>query len=488
MQIRVAGLVVGLMVASAPALAQVTNPPKPVAAARSNAPSAAAKKPAAHKPASKKTAVATTEAAEPAAAPTGTTAHRKAASRAKGDHAPALADNQIPEAERLGIQADLAWLGGDDEVPGGDFDESTVDAIKAFQKRNGAKETGVLTDEQRALLAAAVQTRQEAVGWRVIDDHATGARLGLPGKLVPKSGSARTGSRWTSAQGQIQVESFRLREASLSALFDQEKRSPRGRQIGYSALKPDSFVMSGEQGLKKFVVRVQASGSELRGITILYDQATEGTMDRIANAMANAFQGFPDPNAGPPPGRRRGVEYSTGILVSAGGDLLVIGPATDECQAITVPGLGHAERAAKDKSSDLALLRLYGGRNLEPAALIGDGGQGDQLTLAGIADPLAQAGGGAAVTTAPAHVTAQGVDPAPKLGFSGAAATDAQGRFSGVVELKSPIVAGTGAVTQQAALIPAEAVRAFLSAQGIPLAAGHAAIDQSIVRVICVRK
>ncbi len=223
MQIRVAGLVVGLMVASAPALAQVTNPPKPVAAARSNAPSAAAKKPAAHKPASKKTAVATTEAAEPAAAPTGATAHRKAASRAKGDHAPALADNQIPEAERLGIQADLAWLGGDDEVPGGDFDESTVDAIKAFQKRNGAKETGVLTDEQRALLAAAVQTRQEAVGWRVIDDHATGARLGLPGKLVPKSGSARTGSRWTSAQGQIQVESFRLREASLSALFDRRR-------------------------------------------------------------------------------------------------------------------------------------------------------------------------------------------------------------------------------------------------------------------------
>ena len=487
MQIRVAGIVVGLMIASAPALAQVTNPPKPVAAARSNAPSAAAKKPAAHKPASKKTAVATTEAAEPAATPTGTTAHRKAASRAKGEHAPALADNQIPEAERLGIQADLAWLGGDDEVPGGDFDENTVDAIKAFQKRNGAKETGVLTDEQRALLAAAVQTRQEAVGWRVIDDRATGARLGLPGKLVPKSGTARTGSRWTSAQGQIQVESFRLREASLSALFDQEKRSPRGRQIGYSALKPDSFVMSGEQGLKKFVVRVQASGSELRGITILYDQATEGTMDRIANAMANAFQGFPDPNAGPPPGRKRGVEYSTGILVSDRGDLLVIGPATDECQAITVSGLGHAERAAKDKSSDLALLRLYGARNLVPAALIGDSGQGDQLTLAGVADPLAQAGG-AAVATANAHVTAQGVDPAPKLGFSGAAATDAQGRFSGVVELKSPIVAGTGVVTQQAALIPAEAVRAFLSAHGIALAAGHAAIDQSIVRVICVRK
>ena len=113
-----------------------------------------------------------------------------------------------------------------------------------------------------------------------------------------KTSTARTGSRWTSGQGQIQVETFRLHEAALPALFDEEKRTPRQRQITYSALKPDSFVIAGEQKLKKFVVRAQASGTELRGITILYDQATEGTMDRIALAMSNAFQGFPDPNAG----------------------------------------------------------------------------------------------------------------------------------------------------------------------------------------------
>ena len=36
-----------------------------------------------------------------------------------------------------------------------------------------------------------------AAGWRVIDDLVTGARLGLPSALVPKTAPARMGSRWT---------------------------------------------------------------------------------------------------------------------------------------------------------------------------------------------------------------------------------------------------------------------------------------------------
>jgi hypothetical protein len=108
------------------------------------------------------------------------------------------------------------------------------------------------------------------------------------------------------------------------------------------------------------------------------------------------------------------------------------------------------------------------------------------LTLYGIADPLAQ-GGGAAVSSAAAQANAQGLDPMPKPGFSGAAALDAQGHFAGIVELKSPVVSGPG-VAPQATLIPASAVRAFLQAQGIAPANGHAAMEESIVRVICVRK
>jgi hypothetical protein len=326
----------------------------------------------------------------------------------------------------------------------------------------------------------------KSVGWRIVDDLITGARLGLPSALVPKSVFARTGSRWTSGKGQIDIETFRLREAALPALFDDEKKV-RHRTVEHSTLTPDSFVMSGMQGLKRFVVRVQANGNELRGITILYDQATEGMMAPIAAQMASTFQGFPDRTAALPPGAKRSVEYGTAIVVSAHGDLLTAARNADDCQSITVAGLGHAERVAVDKTDNVALIRLYGAQNLVPAALGGDGASGDDLALVGIADPLAQAGG-RAVARAAVRRAAQNLNPAPQPGFAGAAAVDGQGRFAGMVDVQSALVAGPGGTAAQATLIPAETLRAFLQAQNIAPAAGNAAIDRSVMRVICVRK
>jgi hypothetical protein len=56
-----------------------------------------------------------------------------------------------------------------------------------------------------------------------------------------------------------------------------------------------------------------------------------------------------------------------------------------------------------------------------------------------------------------------------------------------MVDLSSPAVAGAGAVSQ-ATLIPVETLRAFLQTQNIAPVSGRNAIDQSVVRVICVRK
>ncbi|HZC55087.1 MAG TPA: hypothetical protein VE396_03425 [Xanthobacteraceae bacterium] len=173
-------------------------------------------------------------------------------------------------------------------------------------------------------------------------------------------------------------------------------------------------------------------------------------------------------------------------MVSSSGELITTKQVTDECRSITVSGYGHAVRVAEDETSDLALLRLHGVRDLVPITLADDSGAGSVLTLLGVADPLGE-GSDDKVRRVSAQLTDQGISPVPKLGFSGAAAIDAQGRFAGLVELKAPVVAGAAAVLQ-ATLVPAAAVRAFLRAQAIAVATGHAATDQSVVRVICVRK
>jgi hypothetical protein len=462
MKAGIAVIALSLLVAGTPALAQQSKTAaKPSTAKSPSAPGVAAKNPA-----PKQTVSHEPQAHEP---------------QAHGADAPAaLAD--IPDAQRLAI-ADLIWLGGFDGLSAAECNGHAADAIRAFQRRSGSKDTGVLSDQDRASLAQAAAAREAAVGWRLIDDTATGALLGVPQKIVPRASSTRTGSRWTSAQGQIQIETFRMHDASLSALFDQEKKTAQ-RYVGYSALNQNSFVMTGEQKLKYFVERAQSNGGEIRGVTISYDQATEGTIAAVAVAVADSFAGFPDVT-GSVPARQRGVQYGTALVVDSRGDLIAPEDVTEDCQAISVPGFGHADRVAEDKADGLALLRLYGARDLVPATLDGATGTPGAVTLYGIADPLAQ-GGGAAVSSAAAQVSAQGFDPAPKPGFSGAAALDAQGHFAGIVELKSPVVAGPG-VAPQATLIPASVVRTFLQAQGITPADGHAAMAQSIVRVICVR-
>jgi peptidoglycan hydrolase-like protein with peptidoglycan-binding domain len=407
----------------------------------------------------------------------------------KASSASGAAAGAMSESDRVAIQSDLALVGDYEGAPG-NFDEGTIAAVKAFQQRHHNRATGVLAAPERDALAAAAKGPAAAIGWRLLDDPKTGARLGVPEKLVPHSGVSRSGSRWTSAQGQIQIETFRYSEAALPALFEDEKKTFK-RRVSASVLKGASFVISGVQGLKNFIVRAQASGSEVRGVTILYDQATEGIMATVATATAGAFQGFPDAKAALP-GMRRAVEYATAIVVSTSGDLLAPGRATEECRSLVVPGLGRAERIAADPDHDLALLRLYGARNLVPAVLSGES-KSDTLTLFGVGDPLAQAGD-MAVTSVAARRSGQGVEPVPKLGFSGAAAVDAQGRFAGVVNLKAPTAAGGGSVLPQATIIPAESVRGFLAAQGITPeaatapAADHAAIEKSVMRVICVRR
>jgi hypothetical protein len=331
----------------------------------------------------------------------------------------------------------------------------------------------------------------------MVDDAVTGARIGLPAKQVPNKSQCKNGTRWSSAQGQVQVETFKIREpgTTLAAVYEQQKKEPATRKLEVNFLRPDFFILSGMQNLKKFYVRAEIKDGEVRGMTVLYDQATETIMDPVVVVMSSAFAPFPGVSgvamAGPLPKRK--VEYGTGIVVSTAGHILTDRQVTEDCNVIVVSGYGDADREAEDKSTDLALLRIYGAPDLVPATFGGDAAKGPDLTLLGIADPQSQGGGGA-ISAMAAKARGETVDPAPQLGFSGAAALDGQGRLVGMVELKTPVVANVGAtsVQPQATLVSAPTIRAFLEAQKLaPAAAGRPGVDAakaSLVRVICVRK
>jgi peptidoglycan hydrolase-like protein with peptidoglycan-binding domain len=412
--------------------------------------------------------------------------------------APADTANAMAQAERLALQSDLAWVGEYNGAITGDVSERMVNAIKEYQKAKGGKPTGVLNPQERSVLAETARRKQDGVGWKLVTDSVTGARLGIPLKLVPQQSSDANGTKWSSPTGTVQVLLTRRKEAgpTTAKLAELEKKDPPGRAVDYTVVKPDFFVLSGLQGLKKFYLRGTFKGDEVRIMTILYDQAMENIVEPVVIAMSSGFAPFPAQAGGPPP--RKTVDYGTGIVVSRDGAIVTDREVVDGCVAITIGGFTHADRVAEDKEHGLALLRIYGADKLTPLDLA-PGQAKTAVELTGILDPQSQ-GGGAAASNVKAQIAQVGgsgdlaLSPPPAGGFSGAPALDGDGHFAGLALLKPAVVAGpaTAVPAAQAVLVQAEIVGEFLKANGITAIGGSsdARTDAkaSVVRVICVRK
>jgi hypothetical protein len=449
-----------------------TVPPKP-----------AAGKPAAGKPAAGKPAVAKT-----AAVAAKTEAPKVA--EAKAEPAPDVSAG-ISRGERQKIQAALLWAGDYSGASGGDG--PMLAAIRNFQKRHKAKVTGVLTPSERADLVAAAKAHEVEFGWNVVVDPATGIRIGLPSKLVPQAREAARGTRWSSAHGEVQVETFRIKDANLklAALFEQQKKEPATRRIESSVLNDDNFFVSGQQGLKRFSVRAKLRDGEVRGYTLLYDQMMETIVEPVMGAMASAFSPFPEQSA-PFAALAKPVEYGNGLVVSAQGHIVTDLKLTQGCQVIVASGLGDADRVAEDKDNGLALLRIYGPRKISPLVLAPGAPKSGELTLVGIPDPKEQ-DGSRKLTEIKARLAGDNAielrQPVLMAGFSGAAALDAQGQVLGMMEMGQAVLASVEASAAPVRLISAATIRGFLAAHHIETAQTQTGdAKASVVRIICVRK
>jgi hypothetical protein len=394
----------------------------------------------------------------------------------------------IPAEERLKIRQQLFWSG--DYGDATDGDDPTTAAIKKFQKRNKTKITGTLTDEQRAELVAAADRHADEFGWRVVLDPATGIRIGLPTKLVPNAHDAAHGTRWSSAHNEVSVETFRVKDANLAALYEQERKKAK-RSIERSTLDDDGFYISGMQGLKYFAVRAKRRDGEVRGFTILFDQMMEGIVAPVAVAIASAFSPFPQALA-PLAALENKVEYGTGLIVSAEGHILTARKVARDCQVIVADGLGNAERVAEDEAHGLALLRVYGAGRLPVLPLPRAAPSAGDITLIGIPDPKEQ-NGAKQLKEIQARLTndkaIQLHQPVPTAGFPGAAALDAQGRFIGVMETRNFVLASADPGVPPLRLVPAAAIRDFLTSQHVALPEGESGdARKAAIRVICVRK
>jgi peptidoglycan hydrolase-like protein with peptidoglycan-binding domain len=369
----------------------------------------------------------------------------------------------LPKATRQALQEALVWLGLYVGVNDGDFGKHTRDAILAFQASVKAPADGTLSPPLLKALLAAAQKAREAAGSQVVSDPKTGSRIGAPLKLL----GALPGARLDFASNA---------DADLGALYARLSAATPARKIAYKAIKPDVFfVVSGQDGPVKFYTRFDknpAASPPIRGFTFAYPASQTAYLDRIAIAIANSFEPFPEAagapaanvagnpaaspasSAAPPPPVPQPA--ATALVVAPGKALTAL--EGDDCPHPIVAGKPvRIERA--DAGTSLVILAGDFASNGEAPRL---GSPAQDLVVLGF-DGSRLAASSASFTGGDARPV---VTAAVNKGASGGPVFD---RSGALVSLVAPIAGepkrvGSVALASPHPLIAPDALRAFLGA------------------------
>jgi hypothetical protein len=308
----------------------------------------------------------------------------------------------FPEADRKAAQDALIWSGHYNGVTDGAFGKRTLEAIEAYQKKTGAKPDGVLTASALADLKASADKSRAAWGFASLDDAGTGVRISAPLKALEKRTVEQGHTRLASKDGAVALDIYApAKEETLDSLYHLLTAENGDRKVAYKAMKADAFfVVSGEEGETKFYVRYAAGpNGALRGFEFRYPKARAEAFDRVAIALANAFEPFPSaptpsvtptPVAIATPGPASTTTPSepsliaTAFVIAPGQALTALAPA--ECQKPFVAG-APATFGRVDEASGLARLDGDFGAGAATARFGADGADAILLSRAPGAAP-----------------------------------------------------------------------------------------------------
>jgi peptidoglycan hydrolase-like protein with peptidoglycan-binding domain len=298
----------------------------------------------------------------------------------------------LSETDRRAIQDALIWTGDYNGVVDGSFGKRTRDSILAYQANAKSPTTGILEASQLAALAAAAEKAKAAVKFQVVSDDKSGIKIGAPLKLMDKRAGIASGSRLMSADGAIMLDLASLggADANLATLYARLTADAPGRKVTLKLSRPDFFVVSGEEGGRKFYARYAKAPagwpdpSLIRSFTLSYPIAATN-FDRLGVAIANSFEPFSaasavgsvaaspsKPAAAVPP---KPTLVASGFVVAAGEALTAIDSSL--CPHPSVDGK-PAKFLREDKQSGLSLIGASFAQNA-PAGAPVLGPLGDDL-------------------------------------------------------------------------------------------------------------
>jgi peptidoglycan hydrolase-like protein with peptidoglycan-binding domain len=201
----------------------------------------------------------------------------------------------LPEPERKAIQTDLIWTGHFNGVASGEYGARTFEAIRRFERQAQQPADGILSSSERVALRREAETQRQAAKFAIVTDQATGIRIGLPQAVLNQRVAVENGTVHRRADGLVSLQLVKLppAPAGLAALFDTLRQDAPGRKVTYRLSRPDWFVVSGEEGARRFYTRIAQGPEGLRGYTFRYPANEAAKAERLMIAIANSFEPFP---------------------------------------------------------------------------------------------------------------------------------------------------------------------------------------------------
>jgi peptidoglycan hydrolase-like protein with peptidoglycan-binding domain len=412
--------------------------------------------------------------------------------------------DRLDDAERKAIQNDLIWSGDFNGVAGGEFGRRTYDAMLGFERRTGGVADGILTPPERASLKRAADEARLALRFAEINDAATGIRIGLPAALLTQRIAVDNGVVWRRADGAVSLQLVKLPAAQAFAdLFEQMRQDGPGRKVTYRLQRPDWFVVSGEEGGRKFYTRLAQGPGGVRGYTFRYPADQAVTLDRIMIAIANTFEPFPGTDVAVNPSRASaaGPAAPTPALIQPG-------PRIAEARhAISGVSLGGGRVMTSRTALASCASPTVNGQPVDTAAAAATG-DAVTFTVAGLNQPalqLAAAASPARVFTLSLEDAAQRavmvsagrweatgsavrVTSALQIGPGGAPVVDGQGRLVGLVREGPRNQRIVGGIVPEAsyAVVPLAPAGAAQAPEPSPRLVNAAAA--SLVEIRCARR
>lgn len=408
---------------------------------------------------------------------------------------------RLEEAERKAIQNDLIWSGDFNGVAGGEFGRRTYDALIAFERRGGVAD-GILNPTERQALKAAADAARARVQFTVATDAATGISIGLPRAILTERVAVDQGVVYRRKDGQATLQlSDYPRNQTLAELWERLNRDGPGRKVTYRLQRPDWFVLSGEEGTRKFYTRIAQGAAGLRGYTFRYPAAEAAAMDRLMIAMANTFEPFPGAvGPGAPiaqsaqpqapalmqPRLFTEMRHAVSGVVVANGKILTSAVALRGCAEPTLGGQ-PVTAGAIAVSGDLAIVSAATGT--QPAMRLGSGQSGRSYTLS--FEDAAQR----VPVVSPGALDGAVVRSALQVGPGGAPVIDTTGNLVAIVRESARPVRMVAGVAPEAshAVIPHATLAALFGASGLTTAGASgsrtlAEAAASLVEIRCARR